>query len=73
MTLDDEALLLALSRIGKDSGAFALGVLENTISRDGQIAFSRQLIDLAEAVRERARRTAGLIVEGSVSDSTTIP
>lgn len=26
MTLDDEALLLALSRIGKDSGAFAFGV-----------------------------------------------
>ncbi len=28
MTRDDEALLLALSRISKDSGAFALGVLE---------------------------------------------
>ncbi len=65
MTLDDETLLLALSRISKGSGAFALGVLENSISRDDQIAFGRQLVDLANAFRERSRRTPGLIIDGS--------
>lgn len=39
MTREDEELLIALSRISKDSGAFALGVLENNISRDDQIDF----------------------------------
>lgn len=68
MTLDDEVLLLTLSRISKDSGTFALGVLEDSISRDDQIAFGHRLVDLAEAIRERASRTSGLIIEGSVSD-----
>lgn len=68
MTREDEEVLLALSHISKDSGAFALGVLENSISRDDQIAFGRRLVDLAEAIRERALRTGGLVIDGSVSD-----
>ncbi|MGH4007577.1 MAG: hypothetical protein ACRDTH_05310 [Pseudonocardiaceae bacterium] len=68
MTCEDEERLLALSRIGKDSGSFALGVLENSISRDDQIAFGDQLVNLAKAIRQRALRTAGLVIEGVVSD-----
>ncbi len=68
MTREDETLLLGLSRISKDSGAFALGVLENSISRDDQLAFGHRLVDLAKAIRERALRTAGLVIEGSLSD-----
>lgn len=68
MTRDDETLLIALARISNDSGTFALGVLENSISRDDQIAFGHRLVDLAEAIRERALRTADLVIEGSVSD-----
>lgn len=73
MTHGDEELLLALSRISKDSGSFALGVLENSISRDDQIAFGHRLVDLAEAIRERALRTAGLVIEGSFSDDDSPP
>ncbi|MGH3795114.1 MAG: hypothetical protein ACRDSP_09505 [Pseudonocardiaceae bacterium] len=69
MTDEDEALLLALSRVGRDSGDFALGVLENSMSRDDQIAFGHRLVNLAEAIRERALRTAGPIIEGSVNDN----
>lgn len=65
MAREDEELLLSLSRISKDSGTFALGVLENSISRDDQIAFGYRLVDLAEAIRERALRTAGLVIDGS--------
>lgn len=72
MTRDDEELLLALSRISKDSGPFALGVLKNSISRDDQIAFGHRLTDLAEAIRKRALRTVALVVEGSVSDEVHI-
>lgn len=72
MSHEDEELLLALARISKDSGAFALGVLENSISRDDQIAFCCQLVDLAVAIRKRARRTVGLIIEGSVSDDDRV-
>ncbi len=73
MTRDDEELLLALSRIGKDSGTFALGVLEDSISRDDQIIFGHRLVDLAEAIRKRALRTAGLIIEGSIIDDGSAP
>lgn len=68
MIREDEEVLLALSRINIDSGIFALGVLENSISRDDQIAFGHRLVDLAEAIRERALRTAGLVIDGSVSE-----
>jgi hypothetical protein len=68
MNDEDEALLLALSRLGKDSGDFALGVLDNSIPRDRQIAFGHRLVNLAEAVHERALRTAGPVIEGCVSD-----
>ncbi len=68
MTREDEALRLALSRVSKDSGAFVLDVLENNISRDDQITFDHRLADLAEAIRERALRIAGLVIEDSVSD-----
>ncbi|MGH3813359.1 MAG: hypothetical protein ACRDUV_13030 [Pseudonocardiaceae bacterium] len=71
MTREDEELLLELSRISKDSGSFALGVLENNISRDDQIVFGYRLVDLAAAIRERALRTAELIIEGSVCDAGT--
>lgn len=68
MTHEDEELLRSLSRISKDSGVFALGVLENSISPDDQIAFGCRLVDLAEAIRKRALRTPGLVIDGSVGD-----
>ncbi|MGQ0776765.1 MAG: hypothetical protein ACT4NY_20490 [Pseudonocardiales bacterium] len=68
MTDEDEDVLLALSRINIDSGTFALGVLDNSISRDDQIAFEHRLVDLAEAIRERALRTAVLIIDGGASE-----
>ncbi|MGH3885590.1 MAG: hypothetical protein ACRDSZ_03300 [Pseudonocardiaceae bacterium] len=67
MTREDEELLLELSRISKDSSRFALGVLKKSISRDDQIAFGYCLVDLAEPIRERALRTAGLIMAAALA------
>ncbi|MGB9281415.1 MAG: hypothetical protein WCB57_15220 [Pseudonocardiaceae bacterium] len=61
MEANRKVLLVAIG----ERGAFALCVLENSISRDDQIAFGRQLVDLANAIRERSRRTPGLIIDGS--------
>jgi len=71
MTDEDEDVLLALSRINIDSGTFALGVLNNSISREEQIAFGYRLVDLADAIRQRALRTAGLVIDGCVREDTS--
>lgn len=52
----DRELLHELSRVNRTSGDFAVAVMENTISRDEQIAFAYRLVELAERIRDRAQQ-----------------
>ncbi len=62
------SILTQLNAINKDVGDFSAGVLSNDISHDDQIAFAHRLVDLAEAIRERALRTPRMVIEGVVDD-----
>jgi hypothetical protein len=50
----DELILLQLRNINRDAGQFATDMLNNKITQDEQISFAHRLVDLAEAIRERA-------------------
>jgi hypothetical protein len=54
MSPDDKLLLLMISRINQDSVEFGMGILDDTLTHNEQICFAHRLIDLAEAIRERA-------------------
>lgn len=59
-----------LTEINKEAGAFVAGILSNDISRDDQIKFAHQLVDLAEVIRDRALHTPSMILDGSVIDDS---
>lgn len=61
-----------LTEINKEAGAFVAGILSNDISRDDQIKFAHQLVDLAEMVRDRALHTPSMILDGSVIDDNDL-
>lgn len=69
MIAEDRELLQIMSQVGKLFGRISLGVLEDSLDRDEQIAFGHRLVDLAVLVRDRALRTGGLVVEGSIDAS----
>ncbi len=62
---DDRALLHELKHLGQALAPFALGVMENHISRDDQLAFGARLVNLAERIRDRAVTTP-VTIEGQV-------
>lgn len=64
----DELILLQLKGINTDAGQFVAGILSNDLSRDEQMNFSHRLVDLAEAIQDRALQSCGLVVEGGVVD-----
>ena len=53
---DDRDLLHELKLLGQTLGPFALGVLENRISRGDQLDFGTSLVTIAERIRDRASR-----------------
>jgi hypothetical protein len=59
-------ILQELKAINNDAGQFVVGILSFDISRDDQISFALHLVVLAEHIKDRALRTPGLVVEGSV-------
>ena len=63
MTDDDRLLLLDLRRMTDACGAFCMGVLENDLSQDDQLALSEWLVDMAKSIRKRALRTP-VVIEG---------
>ena len=69
MIAEDRELLQIMSQVGTLFGRISLGVLEDNLERDEQIAFGQRLVDLAVLVRDRALRTGGLVVEGSIDAS----
>lgn len=64
----EEQILTGLKDINLDTGELATGILTNEISRDEQITFALCLIVLAEHIKERALKTPGMVVEGSIVD-----
>lgn len=70
MTDDDRQLLLDLRRMADACGAFCAGVIENDLSRDGQLALSDWLSDMAACIRTRALRTPVVIEGEAVSHSS---
>ncbi|MGH3933327.1 MAG: hypothetical protein ACRDTF_25500 [Pseudonocardiaceae bacterium] len=63
----DRELLAMLGQAGARFGEIAVGLLEDSLTRDEQITFGHQLVDLAERFRQRALRTAGMVVEGDLT------
>lgn len=60
---DDRELLHELKLLGQALGPFALGVLENRVSREEQLAFGTRLVNIAERVKDRAVKTP-ITIEG---------
>ncbi|MGH3900384.1 MAG: hypothetical protein ACRDTA_19500 [Pseudonocardiaceae bacterium] len=63
MTDEDRQLLLELRRMTNACGAFCVGVIENDLSRDDQLALGEWLREMAGRIRERGMRTA-VVIEG---------
>ncbi len=68
-----ELILTQLNSLGKDVGNFIAGILSDDISRDDQINFAHRLVDIAEAIRDRALQTPGMVIEGGVLDGDDLP
>jgi len=68
LEMDDRnrLILQELKAINDEAGQFVAGILSFDISRHDQIAFALRLVVLAEHIKERALRTPGLVVEGSI-------
>jgi len=64
----DELILTQLKNINKDAGQFAASILSDDISQEAQLSFAHRFIDLAEAIRDRALQTPGMVIEGGVID-----
>ena len=72
MNDEDRDLLQKLSQVGNILGDVVAGILHDTISRDEQIGLVYWLADAAEAMRARAFRTPGDVIEGSVIEESVI-
>lgn len=64
----DMSIVRQLKDINQESGAFGAGVLSDDLSKDDQIDFAIQLVGLAIAIKQRAEGTAGMAIEGNVTD-----
>ncbi|MDQ3150836.1 MAG: hypothetical protein M3R63_03645 [Actinomycetota bacterium] len=66
MTDEDRRLLFTLKRLTDACGEFCAGVIENDLSREEQLAFSAQLADMAQAIRNRALSTPVVIESDAI-------
>lgn len=64
------AIARGLKDINQASGNFIAGVLSDDISKEDQITFALRLVDLAIAIKQRANKTVGMVIEGSVTDDS---
>lgn len=53
----DRELLMLLGGVGNRVAEMVIGLFEDTLTPDEQIAFGHQLVELAEGFRQRALRT----------------
>lgn len=69
-----ETLVIINPEPGDSTGDTSLAAalaLSALISRDDPIAFDYRLVDLSEAIRGRALRIAGLVIDGSLGDDVS--
>jgi hypothetical protein len=66
MSEEDRELLMLLGSVGIRVGEIVTGLFEDSLSRDEQISFGQQLVELAEGFRQRTLRTP-LVIDGEVS------
>jgi hypothetical protein len=64
---DDHELLMLLGSVGLRVSEIVTGLFEDSLTRDEQIAFGHQLVNLAEGFRQRALRTGGMVIEGDIT------
>ena len=57
MDEQDRELLMLLGGVGNRVAEMVMGLFEDTLTPDEQIAFGHQLVELAEGFRQRALRT----------------
>lgn len=74
MNAEDRLILLMLKNLSRDSGSFAVGILNDSLTRDEQIEFGHRLVDLAEAIRQRAVGipTTVEVLDGSVAQGNEV-
>ena len=63
MNEQDRELLMLLGGVGNRVSEMVTGLFEDTLTRDEQIAFGHQLVELAESFRQRVLRTP-LVIDG---------
>lgn len=63
-----ELILLQIKSITTDVGGFVAALLSDDLTRGQQLSFGHRLVDLAELILERANKTPGLVIEGTLSD-----
>lgn len=64
MNQEDRDLLHELKLLGQALGPFGLGVMENRVSREEQLAFGTRLVNIAERISDRAVKTP-ITIEGT--------
>lgn len=62
----DRELLMLLGGVGNRVAGMVMGLLEDALTPDEQIAFGHQLVELAEGFRQRALRTPIVIDEDAL-------
>ena len=66
MSEQDRELLMLLGAVGIRVSQMVTGLFEDSLSYDEQLAFSKQLIELADNFRQRVLRTP-LVIDGEAT------
>jgi hypothetical protein len=71
----DQLILLQLNHFVRDVTEFTADLLDDALTTDKQISFAHRLVDLAEAIRERAtgERAPGRFIDASADRGSTPP
>jgi hypothetical protein len=66
MIRSDRELLADLARLGRDMVAFCMRLMDDIVSPSEQRDYAQRLIAAGERLRQRANRTAEVIIEGEI-------
>lgn len=67
----DRDLLMLLGSVGIRVSEMVTGLFKDSLSRDEQLAFEQQLVELAEGFRQRALRIP-IVVDGMVAEGMVL-
>jgi hypothetical protein len=63
---EDRELLAELSRLNREMTSLALHIMDGSATATEQQKYAERLIAAGERLRQRARKTEGMVVEGEV-------